>query len=144
MKKIYEHKPHRLQKYNYSSNGSYFITICVKNKECMLGEIVAVDAPVDRQTDNINDLIYLKSTGAKVILSEYGKITEKYIKSSNTAYEYLSVDKYIIMPNHLHFILSVNSPEAICSRTPQHDLIPSFVAALKSLIKRNRFFNVSA
>ena len=43
MKKFYEHKPHRLKNYNYSSNGSYFITICVKNKACLLGDIVAVD-----------------------------------------------------------------------------------------------------
>ncbi len=45
MKKFYEHKSHRLKNYNYSSNGAYFITVCVKNKECLFGEIsvVAVD-----------------------------------------------------------------------------------------------------
>ena len=30
----------RLKKYDYGQNGSYFITICVKNRECILGEIV--------------------------------------------------------------------------------------------------------
>ena len=143
MKKFYEHKSHRLQNYNYSSNGSYFITICTKNKECLLGDIVvAVDAHGNRQTDNVNDLIYQKSTNAKLLLSEYGKITEKYIKSSNTAYDYLSVDNYVIMPNHIHLIISVQSDKLLCKAKSCHDVIPMYVSSLKTLITKQIGFSL--
>ena len=142
MKKYYEHKQHRLKNYNYSNNGSYFITICVKNKECLLGDIVAVDDPIDRQNQNINDLIYQKATNAKMILSDYGKITKKYIDSSNTAYENLKVDNYVIMPNHIHIILSVNNNVLICKSKPWHDIIPTYVSSLKSLITKEIGFPV--
>mgnify|MGYP003295365518 CR=1 FL=1 len=143
MKKFYEHKSHRLQNYNYSSNGSYFITICTKNKECLLGDITVADDTVsDLQTDNINDSIYHKSINAKIILSDYGKTTYKYIESSKTAYENLAVDNYVIMPNHIHLIISVSSAQQTLSSSPQHALIPHYVATLKLLITRETGFSL--
>lgn len=150
MKKFYEHKQHRLKNYNYSSNGSYFITICVKNKECLLGDItVAVDAHGDRfdahgdrKTDNINDLICLKSSGAKMILSDFGHITKKYIETSKSAYQGLSVDNYVIMPNHIHMILSICNDALICTEKPCHDLIPTYVSTLKTLITKEIGFSM--
>ena len=57
----------RLSKYNYSNNGSYFITICVKNRECLLSKIV-----------NSNNSIEL---------TKIGKIVEKYIQGINNTYQ---------------------------------------------------------
>ena len=150
MKKFYEHKQHRLKNYNYSSNGSYFITICVKNKECLLGDItVAVDAygdrfdaHGDRKTDNINDLICLKSSGAKMVLSDFGHITKKYIETSKSVYQGLSVDNYVIMPNHIHMILSICNDVLICTEKPCHDLIPTYVSSLKTLITKEIGFSI--
>ena len=142
MKKFYEHKPHRLKNYNYSSNGSYFITICVKNKECLLGDIVAVDAHGDRQTQNINDLIYQKSESAKIILSDFGNITEKYIRSSTTVYDHLSIDNYVIMPNHIHMILTVSNEALVCKSKPCHDIIPTYISSLKTLITKDIGFSI--
>ena len=45
----------RLKSYDYSAAGMYFITVCIKNRQRLLGEII-------KGTD-----------GAKVILSETGK-----------------------------------------------------------------------
>lgn len=152
MKKIYEHKSHRLKNYNYSSNGSYFVTICVKNKECILGEIisindnnyvtVAVDAHGDRQTDNINDLIYLKSTSAKMILSEMGLIVEKYLESSKTVYSSLSLDNYVIMPNHIHMIISLNNETDECKLLPCHDMVPQYISSFKTLVTKEIGFSI--
>ncbi len=43
-----QRKPLRLKSYNYSTPGAYFITVCVKDKKCLLGRIVgngACDIP---------------------------------------------------------------------------------------------------
>ena len=40
MKKINKRKNIRLQKYDYSKNGYYFVTICVKNRLNLLGKTV--------------------------------------------------------------------------------------------------------
>lgn len=87
-------KPTRLQNYDYSQNGCYFVTVCVKNRKRILSTIVGGD-----------DL------GApKIIrLKPCGKIAEKYIQSMETAYDTVKVDNYILMPNHLHLLISINT-----------------------------------
>jgi putative transposase len=52
-----ERKHIRLRNYVYSSNGMYFITICVKNRENLFGEILKDE----------------------MILNETGNIAEKYL-----------------------------------------------------------------
>ena len=44
----------------------------------------------------------------QIELTQYGEIADKYIKQLNDFYEHLSVEKYVIMPNHIHFLLWVN------------------------------------
>ena len=39
----------------------------------------------------------------QIELTQYGEIADKYIKQLNDFYEHLSVEKYVIMPNHIHF-----------------------------------------
>ena len=83
-----ERKPNRLPDFDYNTPGAYFITICTKEKQCILGDIVgggALDAP-------------------KIALSPIGKIAEKYILSGNNI-PGIMVDKFIVMPNHIHMIL---------------------------------------
>ena len=112
-------KPNRLTYYDYSTPGAYFITICVENRRNILGRIVgggALDAP-------------------QMQLSRIGKIVKKYIQSGERVGN-IHVDKYVIMPNHIHLILMVeNGVGAGTSRAPSptNALIPRFVAALKRL-----------
>ena len=37
----------------------------------------------------------------QIELTKYGEIADKYIKQLNDFYEHLSVEKYVIMPNHI-------------------------------------------
>ena len=76
-------KPNRLKGFDYAEFGAYFITICVKNRTPLLGNIVLE-----------NDL-----ESPQVCLSAYGKITEFYLK------RIAGIDKYVIMPDHIHMIL---------------------------------------
>ena len=84
-------KPTRLKGYDYSTPGIYFLTVCVKDRKKLLGEIVGCgnfDAP-------------------QMILSEYGIILDRHIRLMNEKYPHINIDKYVIMPNHFHLILSI-------------------------------------
>jgi REP element-mobilizing transposase RayT len=85
-------KPLRKKEFDYSSNGLYFVTICVKNREKILCKIVGggvLDAPITE-------------------LTETGKKVEKYILSINNA-EKVTVEKYVIMPDHIHLLLFIDN-----------------------------------
>ncbi len=85
-------KPNRLKNYDYSSNGMYFITVCTKNKEHYFGKIVG--ATIGRPSG--------------MCLSYCGEITKTSIENIAEHYPAVSVDKYVIMPNHIHLILLIN------------------------------------
>lgn len=76
----------RSRYWNYSSPGHYYITINVSDRKCILGQVV------DR----------------KMILSEYGKIVDDEIKKIPEYHKRISLEEWIVMPDHLHFILTLN------------------------------------
>ena len=114
-------KSTRLKDYDYSSEGAYFITICTHNKQKILCDIVgggALDAP-------------------KIKLSTIGGIVEKYILSSNNIPE-ISVEKYVIMPNHIHLILLVkNNIGTSKAPSPTNNIISHSISTLKRFVIRD-------
>ena len=112
-------KPNRLPGFDYSTPGAYFITICTQNRKPILGKIVGggnLDAP-------------------KVHLSKAGTIARRYILSANQILG-LSIDKFVIMPNHIHLIVMVmpNNPCGTSrSPSPTNAQIPRFVSSFKRL-----------
>ena len=88
-------KPNRLKNYDYSQPNAYFITICTKNKETLFWEHVG--ASIARPE--------------KVCLSPYGRIVEEAISNIQTVYPAISVDNYVIMPNHIHLLLQIRTDE---------------------------------
>jgi len=101
MKDLPVRKPNRLKDYNYGGNGAYFITICVKDRHEMLGKIVGAAIGRPFQTT----------------LSEYGTIVDKAIQKIGEKYESVKVDQYVIMPNHIHMILTVDDRRAMRAPT---------------------------
>ena len=87
-------KRNRLKNYDYSSAGAYFITICTEGRREILSRIVVggdvLDAPKKEE------------------LLPYGEIAEKYIHQLNDFYGDIVVDRYVIMPNHIHIMLFVS------------------------------------
>jgi putative transposase len=78
-----ERKNIRLSSWDYSFEGVYFTTICSKDRHSFFGEI----------KDN------------KVILSEIGLITSKYWLEIPYHFPHVKLDKFVVMPNHVHGIL---------------------------------------
>ena len=114
-------KPTRLKNYDYSSTGAYFITICTKNRKEILSKIdVGTGVP----------------DCPKNILSEYGKIADEQIKTMNDLYENLSVDKYIIMPNHIHLLIRILNNDNGQSGTPVPTRANSIISRFISTFKR--------
>ncbi len=107
----------RLCGYDYSVEGAYFITICVKDKKQILSKIVGDDAHIVPQNH----------------LSIYGLICDKYIKNINAVYENVSVDKYVIMPNHVHMIISLHGTMRASSPTKT---ISDVVRSFKTLVTK--------
>lgn len=82
----YRIKSTRLQDWNYSSEGFYFITICTHKRIPYFGEIV----------------------GGEIKLSEIGVVVKQYWNEIPMHYKNISLDKFTIMPNHIHGIIIIN------------------------------------
>lgn len=104
----------RLKGYDYSRHGAYFITICVKGKHKLLGEIpvgAGSARPRTAVTPFIHPLVVeaAESTRPSVALSSYGKIVAKHLNNLPLKYPHISISKYVIMPNHIHCIILVSA-----------------------------------
>jgi len=83
----------RLKNYDYSTPCGYFITICTKNKTNYFWHNVGTSI----------------ARPQGVPLNSYGKIVDSAIKNIENIYDNISVDNYVIMPNHLHLLLQIHS-----------------------------------
>ena len=106
---LQKRKPNRLSNYDYSSGGYYFITICTAQKQKILCNVVAPLTP-DNQSDigvgeGLRALPLCKPP--KTILTDIGKAVNESINYINENYSNTKVDKYIIMPNHIHLIIRI-------------------------------------
>ena len=118
-KELPKRKHPRLDNYDYSSAGAYFVTICTQNRRCVLSRIVGRGlAPAE--TTAI-EYTYL------------GEIAEKQLFLLADRYPYLTIDQYVIMPNHIHAILILNGETAGASPRPT---LTDIVCTYKSLTTR--------
>ena len=92
--KLPTRKKNRLEKYDYSSVGAYFITICTADRKELFWDNSAgkiINCPQD------------------VPLSTYGMIVNDCINNISRRYEMVMVDYYVIMPDHLHLLITIHS-----------------------------------
>ena len=97
----------RLKGFDYSQPGYYFVTICTHKKNCILGRVI----------DN------------SMVLNDLGLVVNNHWQWLGKYYDYVEIDKYVIMPNHMHGIIIIgdnNSHES--KRKPLSDLISLFKA----------------
>ena len=95
-------KINRLTEYDYAQSGAYFITICTHGRQKILWDS--------------NTFTEVEDVGASIArpqhppaLSEAGKIVEQCIFEIPTHYPHISVEKYAVMPNHVHLLLLVQN-----------------------------------
>ncbi len=96
MMELPKRKNIRLPNYDYNQDGAYFITICTKERKKILSN---VGATIGRPNAFLNE----------IQLTGYGKIVKTVIKNIPIHYPSLTVDKYVIMPDHVHLLLRIHS-----------------------------------
>ena len=83
---IHHRRSIRLKGYNYASPGAYFVTICVQDGECVLGEVV----------------------DGEMELSDWGQAAAEAWAWLGNQYPYVTVDAWVVMPNHTHAIITIH------------------------------------
>lgn len=81
----YRIESNRLQNWDYSTSGDYYITINTKNRRRIFGTI----------------------KDGEMILSEYGKIVKTEFLKINQYHKRAKLDEFIIMPDHVHCIITL-------------------------------------
>ena len=84
----------RLPGYNYSSPGFYFVAICVCDRALVLG--------------NVHDEAFFPNALGTIVAESWRSIPEHF---SN-----VTLDEYVVMPNHLHGILAIDEGNARAGR----------------------------
>ena len=72
------------------------ITVCTQNGRGILSRIVGTGVPDCPQIE----------------LKKHGKIVDKHLKQLGDFYDHLSIEKYVIMPNHIHLLLWVKENDS--------------------------------
>ncbi len=94
VKMLPQRKHPRLTGYDYSQNGAYFLTVCTKNRCKILSEIGITASTLEEHHG--------------VCLLPYGVVAESVILHMDRIYAHISVDKYVIMPDHIHFLIAIH------------------------------------
>lgn len=77
----------RLQGYDYSQAGLYFITVCTHNRVPLFGEII----------DGV------------MALNAAGQIVEKCWCAIPEHFPQVTLDEFVVMPNHVHGIITIGT-----------------------------------
>ncbi len=83
----HDRKTIRLNGYDYAQNGAYFVTICIKNKECISGEIL----------DGV------------IVLNDAGEMIQSVWNGLPEHYPHVELDQFVVMPNHMHGIVVISN-----------------------------------
>jgi putative transposase len=84
--KIHNRHSIRLQGYDYSQSGAYFVTMVTYGRECLFGQIVDHDMQ----------------------LNPFGQIVKRAWFDLPDHYPHVALDAFCIMPNHVHAVITLN------------------------------------
>ncbi len=137
-----QRKPNRIENYDYSQNGAYFITICTQDRKPILSQIVGTPLPGCPQNACLENIGH-PGTGVPTIeLLPYGKIADKIIRQMDAFYDYLSVDKYIIMPDHIHLLIVIHNGHPGTGVPTRTSVIARFVGTFKRFCNKEYSGNI--
>ena len=100
-------KSPRIPGYNYSKPNYYFVTICSYEKECIFGE--------------------------PGCLNQNGKAAELCLQKIQDIYPWIRVDKYVVMPNHVHVILIADEAD---EQIPITSVVGQYKMAVTKMVRK--------
>ncbi len=116
-------KKNRLQEFNYSHVGFYFVTLCIKNREYLFGEII----------------------NEKMVLNSFGIIAKQCWRDIPKHFKAVKIEAFIMMPNHIHGIIKIGDPYGFKIRKGRRSasptdrtkmLLPKIIQQFKSTVTR--------
>lgn len=119
-KGIYRNQSIRLSNWDYGWNGMYYVTICTGGRECYFGNVIK----------------------GKMFHSRLGNLAKKFWLEIPEHFEYVRLNEYIIMPNHVHGIVEINKKpnldhcRCVINHAPTSPLINSNTKELELIIKK--------
>jgi putative transposase len=122
-KKVRRRRPVRLNGYDYSQAGAYFVTVCVNGSACLLGEV----------------------EDGRMCLNGHGRTVYGCWEDLPHHYAHVRTDAFVVMPNHVHGIVMLDVPEDAGSVglasigadvKPKRHGLPEIVRAFKSFSAR--------
>ncbi|MGB9593405.1 MAG: transposase, partial [Anaerolineae bacterium] len=79
----------RLRHWDYASAGAYFVTICVADRACVFGAV----------------------EDGQMRPNELGNLVTEYWRNLPRQFPTIRLDAFVVMPNHVHFVVWLNPPE---------------------------------
>ena len=121
-------KPNRLTGYDYSRPGCYFVTFCVVDR-----------LPLLREDPSLRRGAHCAPASVFPPLTPAGQVSEQAILGIPTYYENVTVEKYVVMPNHVHLLLCIHRPESngrtMCAPTKKTS-VPQIIKMLKEIVTK--------
>jgi REP element-mobilizing transposase RayT len=118
-------KPIRLKAYDYAQNGAYFVTICTQERKNFLWDVGATTGRPQ----------------GEFVLSRIGIIAERLIHRISEFYPRVTVEKYVVMPNHVHMIIVISNP-GMGGRPVDAPTVPHIIQQYKGAVTKETGFPV--
>jgi hypothetical protein len=77
-----------LKKYDYTQAGVYYVTVCVKDRVCLFGNV-------------INGQMQLNHAG-RIVADAWNDLPNHYAD--------VTLDAFVVMPNHVHGVIIITDP----------------------------------
>jgi putative transposase len=113
----YRIKSARLADYDYRNEGLYFVTICTKNRAHFFGTC----------------------ENGIILLNDLGKMAEDFWLEIPIHFPNVSLDEFVIMPNHIHGIVCINEKNEI-----ERSSVETYNYTSLQMPKNSHFQNLSA
>lgn len=104
-------QPLRLIGYDYAQPGCYFVTVVTQDRRCLFGDIA----------------------GAEMRLNDAGEMAQKAWEELPQRFPTITLDAFVIMPNHIHGIIVTNTPAEDGATTRVAPTLGDVIGAYKSL-----------
>ena len=78
-------KPNRLEGYDYSQAGCYFVTVCAQDRRCLFGDIIE----------------------DQMVLNKAGKMAAYWWSKTESKFPHVELGEYVLMPNHIHGVVAI-------------------------------------
>ena len=148
-------KPNRLPRYDYSQTGTYFVTLCAKDKRELFSQIIVGDGharPVTMpkhpgdQPGAVGDglarpgvqLGIRVNNYVEILLTNIGYEINNSIDYANKRYDDCKIVNFVIMPNHVHLLIQIEGhASTTAGRACPSPTVGNIVGGIKSGVSRN-------